>query len=101
MVVGRVAQGLVAERLGSRPVLHASLLGMAAGSALVAAPGPGWLAVGGLVVVGFAAAPVFPLLTLTTVDRVGAEHADRAIGMQMAAAGLGGIWTRTRQTLIR
>jgi fucose permease len=63
---------------------------MAVGSLLVAVPGPAWLAVIGLALIGFAAAPVFPLLTLTTADRVGAAHADRAIGMQVAGACLGG-----------
>ncbi|TWJ22715.1 MFS transporter [Micromonospora endolithica] len=89
LFVGRVVQGVVAERLGSSGVLRGSLLGMAAGAALIAVPGPAWLAVAGLVVVGFAAAPVFPLLTLTTAERVGAAHADRVIGLQIGAAGLG------------
>ncbi|WP_328655179.1 MFS transporter [Micromonospora sp. NBC_00330] len=89
LFVGRVVQGLVAERLGAGLVLRASLAGMAVGAALIAVPGPAVLAVLGLVVVGFAAAPVFPLLTLTTADRVGAAHADRAIGMQIGASGVG------------
>jgi fucose permease len=90
LFVGRVVQGVVAERLGSTRVLVGSLAGMAVGSLLVAVPAPGWLAVTGLAIIGFAAAPVFPLLTLETADRVGAAHADRAIGMQIAGAGLGG-----------
>jgi fucose permease len=58
---------------------------------LVAVPGPGWLTVTGLMLIGFAAAPIFPLLTLTTAGRVGEAHANRAIGLQMAAAaGIGG-----------
>ncbi|MEU8408460.1 MFS transporter [Micromonospora sp. NPDC048842] len=89
LFVGRVVQGLVAERLGAGLVLRASLAGMAVGAALIAVPGPAVLAVLGLVVVGFAAAPVFPLLTLTTAERVGAAHADRAIGMQIGASGVG------------
>ncbi|MFG3641147.1 MFS transporter [Micromonospora sp. NPDC047762] len=89
LFVGRVVQGLVAERLGAGLVLRASLAGMAVGAALIAVPGPAVLAVLGLVVVGFAAAPVFPLLTLTTAERVGAAHADRAIGLQIGAAGIG------------
>ncbi|MET8093970.1 MFS transporter [Micromonospora sp. NPDC005220] len=89
LFVGRVVQGLVAERLGAGLVLRVSLAGMAVGAALIAVPGPAVLAVLGLVVVGFAAAPVFPLLTLTTADRVGAKHADRAIGLQIGAAGIG------------
>ncbi|MFI6266410.1 MFS transporter [Micromonospora sp. NPDC051006] len=90
LFLGRVVQGVVAERLGAAQVLRGSLLGMAAGAALIALPAPAWVAVAGLVVVGFAAAPVFPLLTLTTADRVGAAHADRTIGLQIGAAGLGG-----------
>jgi fucose permease len=90
LFVGRVVQGVVAERLGATKVLVASLLGMAAGAVLVAIPAPGWLAAFGLALIGFSAAPVFPLLTLTTADRVGAAHADRAIGLQIAGSGLGG-----------
>ncbi|MBM0276932.1 MFS transporter [Micromonospora tarensis] len=89
LFVGRVVQGVVAERLGAGLVLRVSLAGMAVGAALIAVPGPAALAVFGLVVVGFAAAPVFPLLTLTTAERVGAAHADRAIGLQIGAAGIG------------
>ncbi|MGC4875661.1 MFS transporter [Micromonospora sp. DT43] len=89
LFVGRVVQGVVAERLGPRLVLRVSLAGMAVGAALIAVPGSAALAVLGLVVVGFAAAPVFPLLTLTTADRVGAAHADRTIGLQIGASGLG------------
>ncbi|MCZ7375572.1 MFS transporter [Micromonospora sp. WMMC250] len=89
LFVGRIVQGVVAERLGSTVVLRASLAGMAVGAALIAIPGPAALAVLGLVVVGFAAAPVFPLLTLTTADRVGPAHTDRAIGLQIGASGIG------------
>lgn len=90
LFIGRVVQGVVAERLGSRRVLIGSLAGMAVGAGLVAVPGPAWVAVSGLAIIGFGAAPVFPLLTLTTADRVGTTHADRAIGLQIGAAGLGG-----------
>lgn len=90
LFVGRVVQGFVAERLGSGPVLRVSLIAMAVGAGLVALPAPGWLAVLGLAVLGLGAAPVFPLLTLTTAERVGPAHADRAIGLQIGAAGLGG-----------
>jgi len=56
----------------------------------VALPLHAGVTVFGLAVIGFAAAPVFPLLTLTTAERVGQAHADRTIGMQIGAAGLGG-----------
>lgn len=90
LFVGRVVQGIVAERIGATRVLRGSLAAMAVGAALVALPASGWLAVVGFAVIGFAAAPVFPLLTLTTADRVGRAHADRAIGVQTGASALGG-----------
>jgi fucose permease len=90
LFAGRVLQGFVAERLGSVRVLRWSMIAMIVGAVLVALPGPAVLAVSGLAIIGFGAAPVFPLLTLTTADRVGAVHADRTIGVQIGAAGLGG-----------
>lgn len=90
LFVGRIVQGLVAERIGATRVLRGSLAAMAVGAGLVAFPAFGWLAVVGFAVIGFAAAPVFPLLTLTTADRVGRAHADRAIGLQTGASALGG-----------
>jgi MFS family permease len=53
-------------------------------------PGPAWTASLGVVVLGLSAAPVFPLLTLTTSERVGAANADRTIGLQMAASSAAG-----------
>ncbi len=90
LFAGRLIFGLVAERIGSHRVLAGALLAMVAGTVLVAVPGPAVLAIIGLMVIGFAAAPVFPLLTLTTADRVGAAHVDRTIGVQVGAAALGG-----------
>ncbi|HEU4426816.1 MAG TPA: MFS transporter, partial [Pilimelia sp.] len=90
LFAGRLALGVVAERVGSGRVLLASLTGMIVGSGLVAIPADAWVAVLGLMLIGLAAAPVFPLLTLTTSARVGDAHADRAIGLQVGAAGLGG-----------
>ena len=90
LFVGRIVFGLVAERIGSHSVLTMGLLGMLTGTVLVALPGPAPVTVVGLVIIGFAAAPIFPLMTLTTAERVGAHHADRAIGLQIGAAGLGG-----------
>jgi fucose permease len=89
LFVGRVLYGVVAERVRSGPVVLACMVVMTAGAGLLALPAPGWVAVTGLILIGGFAAPVFPLMTLTTADRVGDAHADRAIGMQMGAAGLG------------
>ncbi|MGH3683391.1 MAG: MFS transporter, partial [Natronosporangium sp.] len=94
LFVGRLLVGAVAERIGTHRVLTGSLAGIVAGAALVALPVPGSVAgpvaAAGLMLVGLASAPVFPLLTLTTAERVGDGHADRAIGVQVGAAALAG-----------
>jgi fucose permease len=84
---GRLLFGTLAERLGVRRVLGAAVLGVSAGAALMIVPSPLAAAVG-LVVLGLAAAPVFPLFTLTTAERVGAG-ADQAVGLQVAASEVG------------
>jgi fucose permease len=68
-------------------LLVACLAGMGLGAALLLLPG--LAPVGGIVLLGLSAAPMFPLLTLTTKDRVGAAWADRAIGVQSAASAAG------------
>jgi fucose permease len=91
LFVGRLLYGVVAERLAPGPVLLACMAGMAAGAVVLTLPGPPWLAVAGLMLIGGSAAPVFPLLTLSTAERVGAAHAGPAVGVQIGSAGLGAV----------
>lgn len=89
--VGRVLAGLYATRLGIQRLLYVSL-----GLALVGA-----LMVGlnlsrttdmlGMMVVGFAIAPIFAGLVSDTENRVPHAHAANTIGMQISAAGIGGM----------
>jgi MFS family permease len=87
LLLGRLVIGTVATRTGPRPILAAGLAGMGIGAALLFPPGP--TPIGGILVLGLSAAPMFPLLTLTTRDRVGAAWSDRAIGLQSAASAAG------------
>ena len=87
MFVGRVILGPVAERLGPARVLAAAIAGVPLGAALMTVSGPGLLAVAGLMTLGLAAAPVFPLLTLTTGQRAGASQ---LVSLQVAASAVGG-----------
>jgi len=87
MFLGRVLFGTLAERVGVRRVLGAAVAGVSAGAALMVVPGAG-MAAAGLIVLGLAAAPVFPLFTLTTADRVGGG-ADETVGLQVAASAVG------------
>jgi hypothetical protein len=90
MLAGRAGLGPVAERLGAGRVLAVAVAGIAAGAALLAGPGP--VAVAGLLVTGLAAAPVFPLFTLTTAGRFGGgAAAARAVSLQVAASAAGSV----------
>lgn len=89
MFAGRAVLGPVAERAGASRVLALAVAGVPAGALLMAVPGPGLVAVAGMMLLGLAAAPVFPLLTLTTADRSGEGGATAAVGLQMAASAVG------------
>jgi fucose permease len=89
MFVGRAILGPVAERFGPGRVLTGGVAGLVAGSALLTVPGPAAVPVAGLAVVGLAAAPIFPLLTLATAERTGAADPTRAVSLQVAASAGG------------
>jgi fucose permease len=91
LFVGRVVYGVIADRLPGRQGLAACLAGMSAGALVAVLPAPAWVTVFGVMMIGLFAAPVFPLLTLTTAERVGADHAGPAVGMQIGAASLGAV----------
>jgi MFS family permease len=88
MFVGRALLGPLAQRVGARAVLDWSIGGVAVGTGLMVVPGSGLGAVAAMVVVGLAAAPIFPLLALTTGTHD--EHATRVVGWQTAASSVGG-----------
>ena len=92
MFVGRVVLGALAERIGASRVLAAAVGGLAVGAAVMVVPGPKFVAVLGLMTLGLAAAPIFPLFTLTTADRLGADvgSTTRAVSFQVAASAVGG-----------
>jgi MFS family permease len=45
----------------------------------------------GIVILGLAAAPIYPLLVLTTAERTPANSVDRLVGFQAAASTLGSV----------
>ncbi|MCB0912952.1 MAG: MFS transporter [Propionibacteriaceae bacterium] len=88
LVIGRIGFGSLAERVGSWRVMGiavALLLG-AAVLANLALPVPAMAAV---LLFGVGAAPVYPLLVLTTAERTSPEVADRVIGFQAASSSIG------------
>jgi fucose permease len=90
MLVGRAVLGPVAERTGPQPVLAGAVVGVGVGSALMWVPEPGFVAVVGMMALGLAAAPIFPLLTLTTARGLGSPNATtRTVSLRVAASALG------------
>jgi fucose permease len=82
--------GIIANRFEIKTVIRYCTLVTIFGAALFwwqPLPVVGLLA---LIFVGFAQAPVFPMLMSGTAKRVGEAHADNTIGLQMAGVGIGG-----------
>ena len=88
--LGRILAGLLTHRFGTANLLKAGFLVALGGSVLLwwnPFPQASIIAVSAI---GFAIAPIFPGLVSGTSARVGEHHAANTIGMQIAAAGLGG-----------
>ncbi len=88
--IGRVLGGLYAHRVRIDTLMIGSLALSLVGAILFWWNPLTWVGVGGVCVVGFAIAPIFPGLVSSTSQRVGARHAANTIGIQISAAGLGG-----------
>lgn len=87
--LGRIVFGAFANRFDPMAVVRWCIIGAIAGALVL------WWnpvnAVGfiGLAIMGFAQAPIFPLMVSTTPNRLGRGHSANAIGFQVGAAGLG------------
>ncbi len=88
MIVGRVGFGALAERIGAWPVMAIGVSGLLV-AALMVNLGSAAAAMVGIVLVGLATAPMYPLLILTTAERTSPAVADRVVGFQAAASSLG------------
>jgi fucose permease len=89
LTAGRVAFGFVADRIADASALRAGISLAVIGAALLCLDRDALAAVA-LVSMGLGLAPVFASLVRATPGRVGSAHADNAIGIQIAFAGLGG-----------
>jgi fucose permease len=89
LTAGRVAFGWLAERVPAPILLHVAIAGAPiAALALWLAPG-GWGSGAGLLALGVALAPIYPLLVAETPGRLGEADTPNAIGLQVASAYLG------------
>ena len=86
---GRILFGVIANRFEVSHALRVCMLGIIAGAVLFWWNPVNTVGLIGLIILGIAQAPVFPQLMVGTAARVGSEHAENTIAMQMGAVGIG------------
>lgn len=90
LTAGRIIFGFVLTRIPVHLVLTGAFAGIIAGTVLFATNALPFLALTGIIVIGFSNAPVFPCLISLTPQQVGQRHAGNMIGFQISAALVGG-----------
>ena len=88
--VGRMLMGLLALRMGDKPLLNISFALSVIGAFLFLINVHETVSLVGMLAIGFGLAAIFPILILQTESRVGSRHMANAIGFQVGCAGLGG-----------
>ncbi len=87
--IGRIAAGMVADRVGVNKLVQGGLTGALLGTGLLIWNPTEMANLLAVAVIGLSIAPIFPAMMSGTTTRVGRHHAANTIGMQMAAAGFG------------
>ena len=87
--VGRILAGFIVARIGSIRLLRIAMTSAVIGAIMIWLNLSNALSFAGLALMGFAIAPMFPLMISLTPGRIGLAHAPNAIGFQVSAAGLG------------
>lgn len=87
--IGRIFFGAIISRVNTMILLRFCLLLALIGAGMLWWNAEAWIGFVGLTVLGFAQAPLFPVLISNTPRVVGQRHAANAIGFQLAGAGIG------------
>jgi fucose permease len=88
--IGRVLAGFV-RGVTPTTFLRLSMIGAVIAAALLVWNPVNWTSGLAIGLLGLAFAPIFPMLVSATPGRVGKTHAPNTIGVQIAAAGVGGL----------
>jgi fucose permease len=86
---GRIFFGIFGNRIPVLTALRASMIVMLVASLMIWWQGSHLISFAGLALMGFALAPLFPLLMTATPARLGRRRAANVIGYQVGAASLG------------
>lgn len=90
LTIGRIVFGIVLTKIPVKKVLSGAILGIVAGTFLFSLNINNYISLGGVMILGFSNAPVFPSLISITPDKIGKEHTATAVGAQISMAMLGG-----------
>lgn len=87
--LGRFVFGIIADRINVVNGIRTMIVVATGGALLIWWNPADWVSFAGLAIMGFALAPVFPLLVSSTPIRLGVADATNAIGFQVGAASFG------------
>ncbi|WP_207508297.1 MFS transporter [Telluribacter humicola] len=90
LTAGRIVFGFIMVRFSVHKVLTTCFFGAIVGALLFALNPTEPIVLGGIIMMGFFVAPVFPSLIAMTPDRIGDRHAGNAVGYQVSSAMIGG-----------
>lgn len=89
LTVGRIVFGQLAAGWSRDRILRVGTLLAPVAVVLIWLDISDLVSFGGLWLLGFALAPIFPMMVSATPERLGRAHGPNAVGMQMSAASLG------------
>jgi fucose permease len=89
LTAGRILVGIVASRIDTLTLLRVAMAGVCGGAALVWLSDGPWTGLAGVLLVGLAAGPIYPLLISETPARLGSSATGHAVGLQVAVSYLG------------
>lgn len=87
--LSRILAGFTGGKTGMNKMILYSVLISLAGGILLIISGSAAFSIAGVLIFGFAIAPVYPGMMASTTERTGRLHTPNTIGMQIGAAGFG------------
>lgn len=89
ITVGRALSGFLTMKLNDVQMIRLGQGTIAAGILTLFLPGPAFLSLAGLILIGLGCAPVYPCIIHSTPAHFGADKSQAVIGVQMASAYIG------------
>ena len=89
ITIGRGICGFVTMKLSDRAMVRLGQVIIAVGVAVMLIPGPQFLCLGGLILIGLGCAPIYPSIIHATPANFGASRSQAVIGVEMASAYVG------------